>query len=200
MKNSLLTIIRNEKTDMSDFRRASEKMTHILAQESFKHIKEKRWKINTPLVETDWFSIKNNIVLIPILRSWLAFLPTFLHYFENAKVGFFIMKRDEKTAIAKEYYKNLPNIDSSDEVLILDPMLATWWSAVLTIEWLIKSWVKEHQIMFICLVAAPDWIKQLNEKFPKIKLIIGSKDEKLNKDKFIIPGLWDFWDRYFGTL
>ena len=200
MKKTLLTTIRNKKINILNFRKSSEKIAHILAQESFQYIKENKISIDTPLLKTDWFSIKDNIVLIPILRSWLAFLPIFLYYFEEAKVGFYIMKRDEKTAIAKEYYKNLPKINKKDLVLILDPMLATWWSAALTINWLIESWVKESQIIFVCLVAAPEWIKLLNKKFPKVKLIIYSKDKKLNKDKFILPGLWDFWDRYFGTL
>lgn len=200
MKKALLTTLRNKETDTSLFRDTAHKMAHLLAEETLGFVKEKEVSVETPLAKTKGYNLDQKIVLIPILRAGLAFLPAFLFYFEKAKVGFVGLKRDEKTAVAKEYYRNIPHIDSDDLVIVLDPMIATGGSAVSAIQLLIDSGVKEDQIIFVSLLGAPEGVNLLNKKFPKVKLILETKDEGLSKDKFIVPGFGDFGDRYFGTL
>ena len=199
MKNSLITILRDQKTASKDFRHAAERITHLLAQETFQFVKEKKIKIVTPIGKTRGKKIAQNIVLIPILRSGLAFLPTFLYYFENARVGFLGLKRDENTAEAHEYYRNIPPVGADDLVIVLDPMLATGGSATLAIRALMKGGIKEEQIIFVSFIASPAGIKKIIKTFRKIKLIVMVKDKGLNKNKYIVPGIGDFGDRYFGT-
>ena len=199
MKNTLLTILRDKSTGRAEFRSASDKLTHLLAQESFHFLKKKKINIKTPFQKTQGTKLAQDIVLIPILRSGIAFLPTFLSYLPDARVGFMGLKRDEKTAIAKEYYRNIPRLDKNIQVIILDPMIATGGSAVDTLKALAELGVKQSQVIFVGLIAAESGMKRIRKNFPGIKIVIGVVDKKLNVKKFIVPGLGDFGDRYFGT-
>lgn len=200
MKNALMTILRDKNTDIFLFRKTAEKITHLLAQESLKIVKEKNISVDTPLEKTTGSKIDQDIILIPILRSGSAFLPTFMYYFENARVGFVGLKRDEKTAIAEAYYSNLPKIKGNDLVIILDPMIATGGSAIYTLKMLKEQKIKEENILFVSLIAAPEGLSAIKKEFPNVNVISHVVDKGLNKNKYILPGLGDFGDRYFGTL
>tara|TARA_Y100000031_G_scaffold131855_1_gene152506 strand:+ start:305 stop:910 length:606 start_codon:yes stop_codon:yes gene_type:complete len=200
MKQSLLTILRDKKTSTIDFRNAAHRMTHILAVEAFTYIKEKNISVVTPLQKkTKGKMLAQPVVLLPILRSGLAFLPVFLTYFQDAVVGFIGLKRDEDTAMAEEYYRNIPKIRSNSVVIILDPMIATGGSAVDTIAALKQGGVKEKQMLFVSLIAAKKGITCIRSAYSQVTIIAGTEDTRLNKDKFIVPGLGDFGDRYFKT-
>jgi len=199
MQDIIMSRLRDKYTDTADFRVSAQKIAHILANKATEYLKKKKINVATPLAKTFGFMPGQNVVLVPVLRAGLAFLPAFLFYFESAKVGFIGLKRDEKTAVAKEYYRNLPPIGKNDLVIILDPMLATGGSAVSAVKILLSAGVKQEQILSVFLVAAPEGYGKLRRQFPKIKIIIGTKDKKLTRDKFIWPGLGDFGDRYFGT-
>jgi uracil phosphoribosyltransferase len=199
MKKTLLTILRDKKTSTSEFRRTTDKMAHLLAQEAMEYVKEKKRCVSTPLKRTSGSALADEVTLVPVLRAGLSFLPAFLFYFEDAKVGFVGLRRDENTAIAYEYYKNIPKASKNNTVILLDPMLATGGSAISAIESLKISGFRENKIIFVSLIAAPSGYKKIKHKFPKIKIILGVMDESLNKNKFIVPGIGDFGDRYFDS-
>ena len=141
----------------------------------------------------------NKVVLVMILRSSIAMLPAFLQYFPKALVGFIGLKRDEKTAIAKKYYENLPKIGKSSIVIIPDPMLGTAGSLAQAIQILIKRGVTSKNIYYTGFVAAENpGIKRASKLIPKENLTIFAVDSKLDKTFYITPGLGDFGDRYFG--
>ncbi|MBD3231630.1 uracil phosphoribosyltransferase [Candidatus Dependentiae bacterium] len=200
MKQSLLTILRNKNTGLIEFRNATKKLALILAQETSNHLEKQEIEIITPEGKTKGVELKNDIVFIPILRAALSLLPAFLKFFEKAKVGFLGLKRDEKTTIPEIYYKNFPQISTSDDVIILDPMIATGGSGEKAIEILIKERIKEEKIIFVAVICSQEGLNRIKNKFSKIKIIYVQKDLELNKNKFIVPGLGDFGDRYFGTL
>ena len=199
MKQIIISNLRNKKSDTALFRSASDKIANFLAQEASTFVKIKKVPISTPIAKTVGYASAQNVVLIPILRAGLALLPAFLYYFEKAKVGFIGLKRDEKTFEPHEYYKNIPKIKENDRVILLDPMLATGGSAVASVKILNKIGVKESQILCVFLISAPQGLKNLTTKYPGIKLIVAIKDKTLNKNMYIVPGLGDFGDRYFGT-
>lgn len=119
----------------------------------------------------------------------------------NVRIGkILIQRKDDGSAQPQHYYTKVPNDIAQRKVLLLDPMLATGGSAICAIEELLKKGVQEERITFLNLVAAPEGVKAILSKFPKIKIISCALDEKLNEAKFIIPGLGDFGDRYFGTI
>lgn len=199
MKELLLTILRDKNTKTADFRKSADDLALILANEAAEFLPKEKFSIQTPLAKTAGYKFKNDIILVPILRAGLALLPAFLKTFPEAKVGFVGLKRDEKTFKSHLYYKNIPKTSKNDNVIILDPMLATGGSLVETIKILLDSGTKQEKIIYVGVVSAPEGIKNLKKNFPKIKTVIAAHDQKLNKQKYILPGLGDFGDRYFSS-
>lgn len=199
MRDLLLTILRDKNTGATDFRKAADDLAMILASETVHCLEKQKISIQTPLAKTTGHKIKSNIVIVPILRAGLALLPAFLKTFPDASVGFIGLKRDEKTYEANLYYKNIPKISAKDNVIILDPMLATGGSLVEAIKILLAGGAKENKIIYIGVVSAPEGLANLKKHFPKVKTIIAAHDQNLNKNKYILPGLGDFGDRYFKT-
>lgn len=199
MKETLVTILRNKQTSMSKFRQAAEQLGLVLAHEVSTHLEKKPATIETPLASTQGVTFKNNIILVPILRSGIAMLTPFLQFFRQAAVGFVGLQRDEQTAIAELYYYKMPPMTDRDDVILLDPMIATGGSAIDALKILKDKGAREEKIIFAAVVAAPEGLERVQQAFPKIKIIVPAVDEKLNDKKFIVPGLGDFGDRYFGT-
>ncbi len=199
MKDTLITILRDKNTPRASFRKAADALSSILAAETGEHLSKATISVETPLAQTEGVRLAHHIVFVPILRSGIAMVPAFYTYFPDAKVGFVGMKRDEKTAIAASYYENLPEIGKDDQVLVLDPMIATGGSGVATLKKLVDAGVPQEKIVFVALISAPEGVGLIEESFPQITLIIAQRDSGLNEEKFIIPGIGDFGDRYFGT-
>lgn len=200
MNQSIVTILRNKKTTTAAFRRASDKLTHFLAQEALQHMREKQVPLETPIAKTKGAVPDQKVMLVPILRAGLALLPIFLTYFEEASVGFIGLKRDEKTFVPMEYYRNFPSFDGDTLIIILDPMLATGGSASATVNTLLGEGAQQEQILLVNVVSAPEGIDRLKKDYPGMKRITAFTDEKLNDDAFIVPGLGDYGDRYFNSL
>lgn len=176
------SILRNRKSKTANFREAATDIAKALAEEVGENI-----------------SKNSTVVLVPILRSGLALLPEFLNTFTNARVGFLGLKRNEKTLKPKAYYQNIPKISKKDVVIVLDPMLATGGSAVAGIKELIVSGAHEENIIFVCVISAPQGIAKIQKNFPLVQILCAEYDKKLDKNGYIVPGLGDFGDRYFGT-
>ena len=199
MKEVLLSILRDKNVSRATYRAVSHKLGLILAGEVAGHLEKESIKIQTPLAQAQGARFKNNIILIPILRSGIVLLESFMSFFPEAKVGFVGLKRDEKTALPALYYQNLPEISPDDDVLVLDPMIATGGSGSKAVQILINSGIKENKIVFAGVIAAPEGMEKLKTSFPKMTIVGPAVDERLNDKKFIVPGLGDFGDRYFGT-
>lgn len=200
MKDILIAELRDEKSTRSQFRNATQRVGQILALKASEHLEKESYKLQTPLTEAQGHRLKNNTVLIPILRSGLSLLAPFLEYFPNSAVGLLGLRRDEKTAIPHLYYSNLPQIWPDDDILILEPMLATGNTISMVIDILIKNvGVNPSKIILCSIVAAPEGIEKIKKLVPLTKIIVIQEDESLNNQKFIVPGLGDFGDRYFGT-
>jgi uracil phosphoribosyltransferase len=192
-----MTIVRNKKTNTADFRAAIARIATILAFYSLKEIPLKKITIDTPVQATDGYDIDMDIVIVPILRAGLSLVSAIIDFVPDAKVGHLGMYRDEKTHKPVDYYSNMPAGLESSLVLVVDPMLATGGSAEDAI-----SFVKEHgatNIRFISLISAPEGLNRITSKFPDVPVITAAIDDHLNDDAFIIPGLGDAGDRYFGT-
>lgn len=152
--------------------------------------------VRTPLEETEVFAIKGAPVGVAILRAGLAMLGSFLEVFPKSPVGFFGLERDEGTAIARPYFEKIPDV-RGQAVMLLDPMLATGGSAVYSIKRLKEQ--QAERVVFVCLVSVPEGIEALRTQCSDVVLYTCAIDRKLNAQKFILPGLGDFGDRYSGT-
>jgi uracil phosphoribosyltransferase len=193
-----LTHLRNENSKVSEFRRHSDLLCQFLFAESIKDLNFKKTRITTPtnaVVESP--KLEDEIILLPILRAGLAMMHGALKLLPKSKVGLIGLERNEETKKVREYYFKMPKVTPKSVVIITDPMLATGGSLLYTLEKLQIFNLKEIRI--VSVIAAPEGIKAIQAKFPNVKIFLGSLDKKLNDQKFIIPGLGDYGDRYFGT-
>lgn len=192
-----LSILRDRTTTANRFRRYTLKLARMLINSAVADLPLDETTISTPLARTSGFQPAAQVVFVPVLRAGLAMLRAGEEIFPAASVGFIGLARDEHTAVAQEYYRNLPeNIDTA-KVLILDPMLATGGSLIDTIDA-----VKDRgatDITAVCIVAAPEGIAAVAASHDDVKIITAAIDDHLDDNKFIVPGLGDFGDRYFAT-
>ena len=140
---------------------------------------------------------EDKYAFIPILRAGLGMLDGVISVVPNAKVGHIGMYRDEKTFEPVNYFFKVPENIESREVILLDPMLATGGSAIDAINLLKEKGVKK--IKFLCILATPEGLERVTKTHPDVEIFTACIDEKLNKNKFIVPGLGDAGDRIFGT-
>jgi len=194
-----LTVLRNKKTKRCSFQKNANLISEILAQQTLLHIQTKQVHIETPIDATEGIERCDDVMLVPILRSGITMLPAFLKFFPGASIGVMGLQRDEKTAQAHWYYHKLPTITSNQQIIIIDPMIATGGTGIETIGFLKKEGIPEDKMLFVSIISAPEGINAITEKYPHVTIISAGKDKELNKKKFIVPGLGDFGDRYFGT-
>jgi uracil phosphoribosyltransferase len=200
MKDSFLTILRDKKTTQKDFRKASERLATILAAEEASKLKEKKINVETNFSLAEGKEISQKVSLIPILRSGITLLPAFLSFFEHATIGVLGIRRDETTYKPTLYYENLASIDDETLIIILDPMIATGGTICLAAKLLIQKGAKESNIKVVSIISSLEGIKMIKEKHKELSINSVAIDPKLNAQKYIVPGLGDFGDRFFGTL
>ncbi|MEN3039070.1 MAG: uracil phosphoribosyltransferase [Candidatus Kryptonium sp.] len=192
-----LTYLRDKNTPSSIFRSILNRLTSLMAFEVTKDLELSTKDVETPLEVTQGHVLKDEVVLVPILRAGLGMVDAFLELIPEAKVGHIGLYRDEETLKPVDYYFKFPkNIDKS-VVIILDPMLATGGSICAAI-----SYLKErgaNRIKVVSLIAAPEGINKLTTEHPDVQIYIAVLDRQLNQRGFILPGLGDAGDRIFGT-
>lgn len=200
MMKFLISILRNTNTPSLEFREASEKLATLLAIQTAELLDKQTVTVQTPLAKAEGVEMKNSITLVPILRSGLALLTPFLRFYPQANIGFIGMRRDEVTAEPENYYHNLPSLSKKDTIIVLEPMLATGGSLSVALEILLQKNALEEKIIVVNIIASPEGYNLLKLKFPKVRFMIAQMDAALNEHFYIVPGLGDFGDRYFGTL
>jgi len=192
-----LSVLRDKSTKTEMFRRHTATVSQIIIVDVLKNIATKDITVNTPLGKADGHKVQEKIVVVPVLRAGLSMLFPSRDFLPWASVGFIGLERDEITAVAREYYQKLPKNINNKYVLILDPMLATGGSLVDTIT--AVKLKKPKNISAVCIVGAPEGVERLQNEHPDVDLYIAAIDSHLDENKFIVPGLGDFGDRYFGT-
>jgi len=188
--------LRDRSTAPEEFRVLARKIITLLLYEATADLPVTHGKVQTPLTEADAISMDREVVAIPVLRSGLGILGPVLELLPRVSVGYIGLERDEETAVARIYYKKLPKMEGKVP-LLLDPMLATGGSAAQALD-LIKEAGGRNPRM-ICVVAAPEGVKVLEERHPEVQIYTAALDQGLNDRAFIVPGLGDFGDRLFGT-
>lgn len=195
-----LTIIRQTTTGTKDFREVVSEIAMLMAYEVTRDMPLEDIEIETPLVKSVQKTLSGKkVAIIPILRAGLGMVDGFLAMLPAAKVGHVGLYRDEETFEPHEYFVKLPADIKERQLFVVDPMLATGGSAIAAIEALEKRGAKPSNIKFICLVAAPEGVKVLNEAYPDVEIVVAALDERLNEQGYILPGLGDAGDRLFGT-
>jgi len=197
VEDSLIRL-RDRATETDTFRRHARLLTLALALHVLDTLPTRKVRVKSPLEEVDGEIIDRNVIFVPVLRAGLAMLDAMSDFVPGSKVGFVGLERDEETAIAHSYYEKLPEQLQGAETVILDPMLATGGSALHAIGSLLKH--DASSIRLACIVAAPEGIQAVHSRHPAVPIFTCAIDRELNERKFILPGLGDFGDRYFGTV
>lgn len=193
-----MTRLRDVQTDSAGFRQLLDQIAQLLLFEVTKDFPVKEIEVTTPIKKTTGYALDvSSITVVPILRAGLGFLDAVLDLMPEANAGHIGLCRDEDTLTPIEYYCKMPQ-DKNAEVIVIDPMLATGGSAAAAVTMLKEKGFTK--IRFMCLVAAPQGVKVLNEAHPEVKIYAAALDETLNERGYIVPGLGDAGDRVFGTV
>ncbi|MFQ7473383.1 MAG: uracil phosphoribosyltransferase [Anaerovoracaceae bacterium] len=191
-------MIRKEETSVKDFRELVKEIAMLMGYEATRQLPLEEVEITTPMQQTKVNMLKGeDIAIVPILRAGLGMVDGMLALVPNAKVGHIGLYRDPDTHEPVEYYCKLPNDIDKREIFVVDPMLATGGSAAAAIDFIKARGGKK--IIFMCLIAAPEGIEVLQKEHPDVDIFIAAKDEKLNENAYILPGLGDAGDRLYGT-
>ena len=191
-------IIRRKETGTREFRDMVSEIGALITYEATKDLKLQDVEIETPICKTTVKELAGKkLAVIPILRAGLGMVEGVLTMIPSAKVGHIGLYRNEETLEPVEYYCKIPKDCSERDVFVVDPMLATGGSAIAAIQMLKNRGVKN--IRFLCVIAAPEGVKKLQEAHPDVDIYIGALDEHLNENGYIVPGLGDAGDRIFGT-
>ena len=193
-----LVTLRDKTTTPDHFRRAATRISVLLAAEALSDVPVTNITVETPLGPAPGRRIGSDVVVVPVLRAGLGMLDAVLELVPGARVGHIGLQRDEMTAIASQYYSKLPSRLDESYVLMIDPMLATGGSAVAALDLLQRAGATI--IRMICIVAAPEGVALVERHHPNVAIYTPVIDEKLNDQKYIVPGLGDFGDRLYGTI
>lgn len=191
-------IIRKTDTSTKDFRQLVKEIAMLMGYEATRQLPLEEVDIETPICKTTVKMLKGeDIAIVPILRAGLGMVDGMLELVPNAKVGHVGLYRDPETHEPVEYYCKLPADIDKRQIFVVDPMLATGGSAAAAIDFVKARGGKD--IIFMCLIAAPEGIEALQKAHLDVDIFIAAKDEKLNENAYIVPGLGDAGDRIFGT-
>lgn len=192
-----LNTIRSVDTDTAGFRNALHDIARLMCFSLTSDFSTEPIEIETPLTKMEGRRLAKPIVLVPILRAGVGMLEGFTDILTEASVGYIGLYRDEETHQPHSYYCKLPDQIADAEVILIDPMLATGGSGADAADELKRAGAKS--IRFACLIAAPEGVEAFEKRHPDIPIYAAALDECLNENAYIVPGLGDAGDRYFGT-
>jgi len=193
-----LTLMRQKDRSTSSFRRLLHEISMLMAYEVTREMPVQLIEIETPLEKMQAPVIEGRkTVFVVIMRAGNGFLEGMLDVVPGARVGHVGLYRDPKTLTAVEYYFKMPHGMPERDAIVLDPMLATGNSAVAAVDRLKET--RPKSIRFVCLLAAPEGLRQFHAHHPDVPVYTAAIDRELNDHGYIVPGLGDAGDRLFGT-
>ena len=195
-----LTILRKKETGTKDFRHLLDEIGMLMTYEVTRNFPLKDVEIETPICKCMGKELADprKLCVVPILRAGIGLQNGVVNMIPTAKIGHIGLYRDPETLKPVEYYCKMPADINQRTMLVVDPMLATGGSSAAALTMLKEKGAKK--LILMCLVAAPEGVKVLNEEHPDVPIYVAALDEKLNEHGYIVPGLGDAGDRIFGTL
>lgn len=199
----LHTMIRDEATTRLDFVFYSDRLIRLIVEEGLVHLPMARKDVNTPTgARYEGLMAAAGVCGVSIMRAGESMENALRETCRGVRIGKILIQRNEHTAEPDDRYSysKMPKDINDRWVFLMDPMLATGGSAIRAVNILLSQYnVKEERIIFINVVSCPEGLAAFCAKFPKIRVVTSAIDECLNEKKYIVPGLGDFGDRYFGT-
>jgi uracil phosphoribosyltransferase len=192
-----LTQLRDVRTGSGEFRARLNELSTLIVFEATRSLATRVARIRTPLAEYDGRALARPVIVAPILRAGLGLVEGMLDLLPDVSVAHIGMFRNETTHRPESYYFKAPSHLPTADVILVDPMLATGFSATGAVTQLKEAGASS--IRFVCLVSCPPGLAQLRSAHPDVEIFTASVDPGLNEKAYIVPGLGDAGDRYFGT-
>lgn len=198
----LMTILRDAKTNSIRFRKATNKLGALLINKVVDCLPAvAEVDVQTPVASCKGLAFTHAIELVSIMRSGDALVDTFISHFPDANVSKVLIQRDEETALPNFIYMKLsPTLANGGPIVITEPMIASGGTLDMLISLLKDKGIAEDNIIIASICTAPEGLLILSKKYPGIRVVMIAMDDQLNAKKYIVPGLGDFGDRYFGTV
>ena len=193
-----LTIMRDKYTSSKDFRQLLDEISMLMGYEVTRNLPLEDVEVETPICKATFKKLSGKkLAIVPILRAGLGMVDGLLRLVPSARVGHIGLYRDPETHLPVEYYCKMPQGIDERLTVVVDPMLATGGSAADAITMVKARGAKS--VILMCLVAAPEGVKKVQEAHPDVDIYCAALDERLNDHAYIVPGLGDAGDRIFGT-
>jgi len=193
-----LSILRDEKTSVKEFRELVSEIAQLMCYEATRDLPLEEIDVQTPVAVAKCHRIAGKkLAVVPILRAGLGMVDGMVAMMPNVKVGHVGLFRDPETLEPVKYYYKMPPDITERDVIIVDPMLATGGSAIAAARFIKDEGVKNIKLM--CIIAAPEGVKAMQEVHPDVDIFAAALDDHLNEHGYIVPGLGDAGDRIFGT-
>jgi len=192
-----LTQLRDERTGSGEFRARLNELSTLMIFEATRSLATRVQRVETPLAPYDGRALARPVVVAPILRAGLGLIEGMLDLLPDVSVAHIGMFRNEITHRPESYYFRAPSHLADADVILVDPMLATGFSATGAVTQLKEAGATS--IRFVCLVTCPQGVEQLRTAHPDVEIFTAAVDPSLNEKAYIVPGVGDAGDRYFGT-
>jgi uracil phosphoribosyltransferase len=201
LTRALHTAIRDQTADRRTFVRQSDRLVHLLLEEALSLLPAEECTVETPCGSYAGVRLPADadLCVVSILRAADCMLGVARALLPEVAVGKILIQRDEQTAQPKLFYSKLPSDIGRRPVILCDPMLATGGSAVTAIGVLADAGVPPANIVFVCVLCAQEGLEAVARLYPEVRVVTSAIDPSLDTNKYIVPGLGDFGDRYFGT-
>jgi uracil phosphoribosyltransferase len=197
LAGDLLIRLRDRDTGPAEYRALTRRLGILLVVEATRDMATTAAVVDTPLERFQGSKLAKGLVAIPVLRAGLGLLDAIVELYPDTVVGYLGMERDEITHLPRDYYAKLPPM-AGRRALVVDPMLATGGSGTAAVRYVKEAGADD--IVFVCVVAAPEGLARLQADHPDVPVISAALDRELNADAYILPGLGDFGDRLYGTI
>jgi uracil phosphoribosyltransferase len=197
LAGDLLIRLRDRDTGPAEYRALTRRLGILLVVEATRDMATTAAVVDTPLERFQGSKLAKGLVAIPVLRAGLGLLDAVVELYPDTVVGYLGMERDEITHLPRDYYAKLPPM-AGRRALVVDPMLATGGSGTAAVRYVKEAGADD--IVFVCVVAAPEGLARLQADHPDVPVISSALDRELNADAYILPGLGDFGDRLYGTI
>jgi uracil phosphoribosyltransferase len=197
---ALHTVVRDRTASRADFAHYSGRIIRLLLESALDLLPFAPRSVETPVGRTyEGLAFAEHICGVSVIRAGESMEGELRAIIPGVRIGKILIQRDKVTKTPKFYYQNLPADLAGRQVLLLDPMLATGGTAVAAVDLLLQQGVAEENIVFVAFIAAPEGVTVLASRFPKLRIVASAIEERLNENAYMLPGIGDFGDRYFGS-
>jgi len=197
---ALHTIVRDRDARREDFVFYTGRIIRMLTEAALNLLPFEPHDVTTPVGRTyRGLRFADKLVGVPIVRAGESMEAELRAVVPGIRIGKILIQRDRTTKLPSLYYTAFPEDIATRQVLLLDPMLATGGTALAAIGTLLELGVPEQNIVFVTFITCPEGIAAVRDSHPGVRIVTSAIEERLNEDAYMLPGIGDFGDRYFGT-